>query len=122
MPTKLMHASSNRPGEGLRLPDLGTFWQPGLGLSAATSNCGRPCVPACSWLQMAGAFRAPMTIGRTRTAAPATPKATFFRRFNPAALRFLMIDSIRLLRFDPVTPDTQASGDDKYNLQITRMF
>ncbi len=33
----------------------------------------------------------------------------------------LMIDSILVLRFDPVTPETHASGEDIYNLQTMRM-
>src|SRR5580658_10417382 len=99
---------------------------PLLSLTEATSNAILPpalvCQSPASWARIAGAFKTPMTTGTTRAAIAAAPRASFFPRVSPATLRFLMIDSIRLLRSDPVTPDTHAIGEDKYNLQMVRML
>src|SRR5689334_9636675 len=97
-----------------------------LNLMEATSNAMLPpavvCQSGVSWAWNAGAFRAPIIVGTITAAIPTPVRISFFPRFRPTTLRFLMIASIRLLRFDPVTPDMQASGEDRYNRQIARML
>src|SRR5215831_5310143 len=73
------------------------------------SNFGVPA--KADWARMWGAFRMPITIGTARVEIPATARTVFFAMFNLNTRRFVIITSIRFLRFDPVTPDTHARGD-----------
>jgi hypothetical protein len=74
-----------------------------------TSKFGLPA--GADWARMWGAFTMPITIGTARVEIPATARTVFFARFSLTTMRFFIIASIRFLRFDPVTPDTHASGD-----------
>ena len=52
-------------------------------------------------------------IAAATAASPAVASKTFLPKSIFRAMRCVMISSIRLLRFDPVTPATQTSGDSK---------
>src|ERR1041385_3544952 len=53
----------------------------------------------------------PTANGTAKAAEPATASKHFFQPFRPGRISLVMMCSIRCLSSEPVTPDTQASGD-----------
>src|SRR5438552_3062208 len=85
-----------------------------LGFSE-TSNLGAvaPAVSPCAGLGLA--FATPNPIGRTKANKTAVLSNNFLLKSSFRAIRSVMILTILFLRSDPVTPDTQASGDSTQN-------
>src|SRR5260370_37351636 len=123
MPATVEQFKYRLPGDGGTGAPV--FLAPSLLLRDSTPNEAQPGsidtvsnfgVPAgADWARMRGAFMMPITMGTARAESPAPGRTAFFARFSLRAIRFIMLTSIRFLRFDPVTPDTRASVDAKYS-------
>src|SRR6516165_1346920 len=93
----------------------------GVGLMAATSKASKPGRPFAgvgrdTWARIGGASITPTTTGPIMAMAPARMRAVFRAKLSRAPMFLHMISSILFLRFAPVAPDTQGSGDSKYKL------
>ena len=75
----------------------------------AASNFAAAVAADCA--RMPGAFMTPTTTGAASAAIAAAARAAFFPNVSLSATRLPMIASILLCKSDPVTPDTQPSGD-----------
>src|SRR6266700_6474840 len=112
MPATVEQFKFRLPGDGGTGAPV--FLAPSLLLRDSTPNEAQPGwidtvsnlgVPAgADWARMRGAVIIPITRGRARAEIPATARTAFFAKFSLRAMRFIIITSIRFLRFDPVTP------------------
>ena len=101
---------------GLNLPPgfmrTKKFCNPDLaGFIELTSNAAEP--DACVGLLACETCIAPKPSGKATAIAAAAIKSNFFRQLRCVAAHPLIIRVMRFLRSEPVTPETQATGDSR---------
>src|SRR5687767_14583747 len=77
----------------------------------ATSNAGELAVDAAVCAASRGAFIIPAPIGPAMTVAPTAASITLRHPVSVHPGSVLMMRSMRFLRSEPVTPETQKSAD-----------
>src|SRR2546430_472434 len=111
----------NRPGENMILRPKSADDR--FGLIEATSKDGKGAPVVCGdCARTCGAFPRPNTTGPATAAMPIAANSNFLPKLSLSAKRCVMIRTIRFLRSEPATPDTQASGDSTQNSQVFKIL